>query len=107
VYEWVHRFIAREMIDPTPVLATLVDRGMRPRLDHLASIVGALLRLPPDHPKVMASVMSVHSQILLFRSNPITQRLRARSKSAPPSPAEIAAHITAFSLAGVRAIGVV
>jgi AcrR family transcriptional regulator len=105
--EWVHRFIAREMIDPTPVLATLVDRGMRPRLDHLASIVGALLRLPPDHPKVMASVMSVHSQILLFRSNPITQRLRARSKSAPPSPAEIAAHITAFSLAGVRAIGVV
>jgi AcrR family transcriptional regulator len=107
VYEWVHRFIAREMIDPTPVLATLVDRGMRPRLDHLASIVGALLRLPPDHPKVMASVTSVHSQILLFRSNPITQRLRARSKSAPPSPADIAAHIVAFSLAGIRAIGAV
>ncbi len=105
VHEWVHRFIAREMIDPTPALASLVDRGMRPRLDQLASIVAALLRLPPDHPQVIASVMSVHSQILLFRSNPITQRLRARSKTAPWTPAEIAAHITTFSLAGVRAVG--
>ena len=104
VQEWVHRFIAREMTDPTPALATLVDRGMRPRLDRLASIVSTLLELPPDHPKVVASAMSVHSQILLFRTNPITQRLRARSKTPPPSPAEIAAHITVFSLAGIRAI---
>lgn len=105
VHEWVHRFIAREMADPTPALMSLVDRGMRPRLDHLASIVSALLQLPPDHPRVVASVMSVHSQILLFRSNPITQRLRAKSKVPQWTPAEIAAHITAFSLAGVRGVG--
>lgn len=105
MHEWVHRFIAREMTDPTPALTSLVDRGMRPRLDHLASIVSALLHLPPDHPQVVASVMSVHSQILLFRSNPITQRLRAKSRVPQWSPAEIAAHITTFSLAGVRAVG--
>jgi AcrR family transcriptional regulator len=103
-HEWVHRFIAREMIDPTPALSSLVDRGMRPRLDHLAEIIGGLLNLPPDHPQVVACVTSVHAQILLFRSNPITQRLRAKTKTAPASPAEIAAHIATFSLAGIRAV---
>jgi len=103
-HDWVHRFISREMVDPTPALASLVDRGMRPRLELLASIVSELTGRPPDDPDVLACVMSVHAQILLFKSNPITDRLRTKTKTAPPSTAEIANHIMTFSLGGIRGI---
>ncbi len=102
--DWLQRFIAREMADPTPALASLIDRGLRPRLDHLARIVGQLLDLPPGDMRVFECVTSVHSQILMFRANPVTDRLRSRAKAAPRSAADIVEHITAFSLAGIGAL---
>ncbi len=104
-HEWLQRFIAREMADPTPALASLVDRGLKPRLEYLGRIVGDVLELPADDPRVLECVTSVHAQILMFRDNPIAQRLRTRAKLPPPTPEEIAEHITAFSLAGIRAVG--
>jgi len=103
-HEWLQRFIAREMADPTPALASLVDRGLRPRLEHLGRIIGEILQLPPDDPRVLECVTSTHAQILMFRDNPITHRLRVRAKLRAPTPEEIADHITTFSLAGIRAI---
>jgi AcrR family transcriptional regulator len=103
-HEWLQRFITREMADPTPALASLVDRGLKPRLEYLGRIIGEMLTLPPDHPQVLECVTSVHAQILLFRDNPITQRLRSRARLRAPTPEEIAQHITAFSLAGIRAV---
>jgi AcrR family transcriptional regulator len=103
-HEWLQRFIAREMADPTPALASLVDRGVRPRLEHLGRIVAEMLRLPPDDPVVLDCVTSIHAQFLMFRNNPIAQRLRARAKTPATSPEDVAAHITMFSLAGIRAI---
>ena len=103
-HEWLQRFIAREMADPTPALASLVDRGLRPRLEHLGRIVGEMLQVPPDDPRVLECVTSVHAQILMFRDNPITQRLRTRAKLRAPTPEEIADHIAKFSLAGIRAV---
>src|SRR5215471_386065 len=79
-HEWLQRFIAREMADPTPALASLIDRGLKPRLEYLGCIVGEMLNLPPDHPHVLECVTSIHAQILIFRDNPIAQRLRSRSK---------------------------
>jgi AcrR family transcriptional regulator len=104
-HEWLQRFIAREMADPTPALASLVDRGLRPRLEHLGRIIAEMLQVPEDDPRVLECVTSTHAQILMFRDNPITHRLRARAKLRAPTPEEIADHITAFSLAGVRAVG--
>ena len=103
-HEWLQRFIAREMADPTPALASLVDRGLRPRLDHLGRIIAEILELPTDDPRVLECVTSTHAQILMFRDNPITHRLRARAKLRAATPEEIADHITTFSLAGIRAI---
>jgi AcrR family transcriptional regulator len=104
-HEWLQRFIAREMADPTPALSSLVDRGLKPRLEYLGRIIGEMLDLPPDNPRVLECVTSVHAQILMFRDNPITQRLRSRAKARNPTPEQIAEHITAFSLAGIRALG--
>ncbi|HUL71648.1 MAG TPA: CerR family C-terminal domain-containing protein [Vicinamibacterales bacterium] len=103
-HDWLQHLISHEMVDPTPALSTLIDRGLRPRLDYLGRIVGEMLQLPADHPRVVECVTSIHAQILLFRPNPISDRLRARAKAGAASPAEIANHITAFSLAGIRAI---
>ena len=103
-HEWLQRFIAREMADPTPALASLVDRGLRPRLEHLGRIIAEILELPTDDPRVLECVTSTHAQILMFRDNPITHRLRARAKLRAATPEEIADHITTFSLAGIRAI---
>ena len=103
-HEWLQRFIAREMADPTPALASLVDRGLRPRLEHLGRIIAEILELPTDDPRVLECVTSTHAQILMFRDNPITHRLRARAKLRAATPEEIADHITMFSLAGIRAI---
>jgi TetR/AcrR family transcriptional regulator, regulator of cefoperazone and chloramphenicol sensitivity len=104
-HEWLQRFIAREMADPTPALASLVDRGLRPRLEHLGRIIAEMLQVPEDDPRVLECVTSTHAQILMFRDNPITHRLRARAKLRAATPEEIAEHITAFSLAGIRAVG--
>jgi AcrR family transcriptional regulator len=103
-HEWLQRFIAREMADPTPALASLVDRGLRPRLEHLGRIIAEILGWPTDDPRVLECVTSTHAQILMFRDNPITHRLRARAKLRAATPEEIADHITMFSLAGIRAI---
>ena len=103
-HEWLQRFIAREMADPTPALASLVDQGLRPRLEYLGRIIAEILELPTDDPRVLECVTSTHAQILMFRDNPITHRLRARAKLRAATPEEIADHITMFSLAGIRAI---
>ena len=103
-HEWLQRFVAREMADPTPALASFVDRGMKPRLDQLGIIIGDILQLPPTDPQVIECVTSVHAQMLMFRTNPITERLRPSGKVAARSAADIADHITAFSLAGIHAI---
>ncbi|HKV99630.1 MAG TPA: CerR family C-terminal domain-containing protein [Vicinamibacterales bacterium] len=103
-HEWLQRFIAREMADPTPALASLVDRGLRPRLEHLGRIIAEMLEVPEDDPRVLECVTSTHAQILMFRDNPIAHRLRARAKLRAPTPEEIADHITTFSLAGIRAV---
>jgi AcrR family transcriptional regulator len=103
-HEWLHRFIAREMAEPTPVLSSFVDRGLRPRFEHLEHIVAGLLQLPPDHPRVVECAMSVLAQIMMFRSNPVTERMRARARTPAPTPQAIAAHIKVFSLAGIHAL---
>jgi AcrR family transcriptional regulator len=101
---WLQQLVAREMIDPTPALAALIARGLRPRLDYLGRIVADMLRLPAEDPRVTECVTSIHAQIVMFRPNPINDRLHARTKAAPAPAEEIADHITAFSLAGIRAI---
>ncbi len=103
-HQWLHRFIAREMAEPTPVLSSFIDRGLRPRFEHLERIVADLLRLPPGHPRVVECAMSVLAQIMMFRSNPVTERMRARARTPAPTPQAIAAHIKMFSLAGIRAV---
>src|SRR6202162_1434660 len=54
--DWIHRLINREIADPTPALDTLVDHGLRPRLEYLSNIVAEMLDCPAQDPRVMRCV---------------------------------------------------
>ena len=43
---WIARLINREMADPTPAFDTLVEQGVRPRIDDLSAIVAEMLGCP-------------------------------------------------------------
>jgi len=101
---WISRLIYREMNDPTPAFDTLVEQGIRPRLEDLTAIVAEMLALPPDHPRVVQCVTSVHAQWILFVPNSVASRLRPKTHVRHDDAVQIAAHIAEFSLAGIRAV---
>jgi AcrR family transcriptional regulator len=101
---WIHPFIMREMADPSPALTALVDRGLRPRIEFLCDIVGAMLQLPSSDARVQYAVASIQAQILSFRPNPLAERVQRSMKMAPLSVERVVEHVTAFSVAGVRGL---
>lgn len=101
---WIHRLINREIADPTPALDALVDQGLRPRIDYLCRIVSELLGCPPGDPRVMRSVASLQSQSVAYLPNPLASRLGVKSRLTPDEIDDVARHIAAFSLAGIRAV---
>jgi TetR/AcrR family transcriptional regulator, regulator of cefoperazone and chloramphenicol sensitivity len=102
--EAVHRLITREMNDPTPALDTLVEQGVRPRVEYLSGVIARMLDCDPRDERVIRCVASVQAQAVAYFPNPIAARMGFAFK---PTPAEIdkaARHIAVFSIAGVRAI---
>jgi AcrR family transcriptional regulator len=100
---WLHQLINREMADPTVLVSTLIDDGMRPRLEFLSRIVGALTGRPADDASVMMCVCSIHSQIVMFRPSPISDEIRSRFNLPQFTADLVADHITKFTLAGLDA----
>jgi len=100
---WVHQLINREMSDPTPVMSTLVDRGLRPRLELLGGIIAELLDLPATDERVLLCVSGIHAQVIMLRPSPIGARLQEQFKLRALTPELVADHVAAFSIAGLTA----
>jgi AcrR family transcriptional regulator len=101
----VHKLINREMNDPTPALDTLIEQGVRPRVEYLSGLIAALIDGEPTDQAVLRCVASVQAQTLSYLPNPIAGRLGLVNKPTPANLDGIAAHIAEFSLAGVHAVG--
>ena len=101
----VHKLLQREMQDPTPAFDTLVEQGVRPRVEYLAALIGAIMDAPPADQRVLRCVASIQSQTMSYLPNPIAARLGFVNKPTAANLAEIAEHIAAFSLAGIHAVG--
>jgi len=100
---WIHQLISREMNDPTPALDIIVAEAIQPRIAYLSALLAELLRCPPDDARVSNCLASIWGQWLVFMPDKSRDRLWPRGRG----PAEIEAiveHITAFSLAGIRAM---
>jgi AcrR family transcriptional regulator len=98
----VHRLIQREMGDPTPALEQLVEEGVRPRFQYLGELVAEILGCPPSDPRVLRCVSSIQAQALAVVPNAIAARLGLAPAQADAEA--MAAHITAFSLVGMRGL---
>jgi AcrR family transcriptional regulator len=101
----VHKLINREMTDPTPALDTLVEQGVRPRVEYLSSLIAEIIGCAGTDQRVLRCVASVQSQTLSYLPNPIAARLGFANKPTAANLRDIADHITEFSLAGIHAVG--
>jgi len=101
---WIHRLMNRELEAPTPELDRVVDQGIRPRVAYLSGLVAELMGCPVTDPRVGRSVASIQGQFLIYARNPILSRLVPRWRPTPAALAELADHISEFSLAGVRGL---
>ena len=104
-HDTVHRLINREMSDPTPALDALVEQGVRPRIEYLSGLIAGMTGYAPTDQWVLRCVASIQAQSIAYLPNPIAARLGLTFKPTRAHLDEVAAHITTFSLAGVRAIG--
>ena len=80
---WVHRLISREMAEPTAALDEIVNRAIRPRIRYVASI---------------------QAQCTMSLPHPIRDRVAPRPAWTAAEVDALAAHVVAFSLAGIRAL---
>lgn len=103
-HSWLHRLITREMNDPTPALDTLVEQGVRPRVEYLSGLIAEMMECDRTDPRVLRCVASIQTQPIAYLSNPIAARLGFAFKATPAQLDEVARHIADFSVAGVRAI---
>lgn len=100
----VHRLVTREMMDPTPALDTIIEQGVRPRMEYLSDVIADLIGCDSTDPRVGRSVASVWTQSAAYVANPIAERLGGPIAPTPTDVDAIARHITDFSIAGIRAI---
>lgn len=101
---WVRGIIFREIADPTPALDEIVNRGIRPRIEYVGSIVAELLGCPVTDPRVLPCTGSVQSQLMLTMKSPIAAKLRPDAPPDQPDVEQIVDHITRFSLGGIAAM---
>jgi TetR/AcrR family transcriptional regulator, regulator of cefoperazone and chloramphenicol sensitivity len=100
---WIHQLMMHEMQDPTPALDVVVDGVIKPRLAYLASVIARLLGCKTGDRRVLMCVSSVQAQCMIaISNNPIGEKLGIPALTPEHLPA-VAAHITAFSIAGIRA----
>ncbi len=97
------RIIARELADPTPLLDQIVAEAVVPLYDFFHGVLREIAG--PDLPEAVLRrcVLSVVAQCFHYRhSAPVLQRVYPDMHHTAEDIEQIAAHITQFSLAGLR-----
>jgi hypothetical protein len=102
----MEKLIARELMDPTPALDLIVEKGIKPTSQRMGAMVAELLGTSLDDARVWQCFLSIQAQCLFYKSGkPITVRMSPPGfKYTPEIIDGLARHIADFSLAGIRAI---
>ncbi|MFT3686833.1 MAG: CerR family C-terminal domain-containing protein [Phycisphaerales bacterium] len=102
---WMSQMITREMTAPTEAFHDLVQSHMRPQIDTLRRIIHELTGLPEGDVRVQRCAASVIAQCVNYKLCAAAHKVLSPLQTYdPPGKAALAAHITAFSLAGIAAI---
>ena len=99
---WHAKLIAREMVDPTDALDTVVDEMIRPAFGVLARAVADLLgERSTRSERVKLVCHGVIGQCMVYRHCMPVLRLLGTQPAAGTTASDLADHIAAFSLAAI------
>ena len=102
---WLGKLMAREMIEPTDALDTLVEAFIMPMAQKLGGIVRELLGAAGTDELVHRCQISIIGQCLHYRnSRPVIERLFPEQQYTPEDITRMAGHITRFSLSALRGL---
>jgi TetR/AcrR family transcriptional regulator, regulator of cefoperazone and chloramphenicol sensitivity len=103
---WMEKLLARELMDPTPALDLIVEKGIKPTSQRMGAMVAELLGTSLDDARVWQCFMSIQAQCLFYKTGkPISVRMSPPGFKYTPEIIDVLArHIAEFSLAGIRAI---
>lgn len=97
------RLILREMVEPTDALDVAVAEEVRPMSGYLMEVIREFLGPRADDDRTRLCGMSVVSQVLFYNHcRPMVVRLFPELKFDSKAIEELADHITAFSVAGLK-----
>jgi AcrR family transcriptional regulator len=100
---WQGKLMSREMAEPTAALDLIVEEQIRPNFQFVFEAVGDILGPAATPAHIRPCVASVVGQCLFyFFGRHVFERLNPDLKLGPHMIDSIAAHITSFTLAGLR-----
>jgi AcrR family transcriptional regulator len=100
------QLMAREMVEPTAAIESIIADTINPMVDLLHGIVREIGGGRLSEPQVRDAAMSVIGQCCFYRhSRAVLERMFGPDLYTDAGLDGIAGHITAFSLAGIRAMG--
>lgn len=102
---WHGKLMAREMIDPTPALDSIVKESVVPLLKMLHDTIREILGPGVDESKVHFAARSIIGQCLYYtHSRPVIERMEPGFDYSPAGIQKIAEHVAEFSLAALKQI---
>lgn len=102
---WHSRLVMREMVDPTPELANLVDRFFRPMHDAIGRVVAELLGPAATRERVQMTIRSIVGQTVFYKHCRGAAGLLMPEQGFGPAEIDaLAEHIAEFSLGAIAAL---
>jgi TetR/AcrR family transcriptional regulator, regulator of cefoperazone and chloramphenicol sensitivity len=99
------RLLAHEMVEPTPALALVVEKGARPVEEILRAIIAEMLGQAADAALIRDCAESVMAQCASYHhSKAILQKLHGLDVHDPATIEHVADHVFRFSLGGIQAL---
>jgi AcrR family transcriptional regulator len=102
---WPMQVVGRETLNPSPAFVILKDRKIRPRMLLLKGVLAEIMQLPPSHPAVERSCVSVMAPcwVLLLGHRWQLKRAFPKFGYSPQDAAAISQHLVQFTLGGLAA----
>ncbi len=102
---WIEKIMAREMMEPTPALDLIIEKGIKPAGERLNQLVSEVLGLPASDPRVLMSAGTIQGLCIWYRSSrTVAERMVPGLRYTPEVIDGIADFVANFSLAGMRAL---
>ena len=100
---WHAKIIAREMVEPTRALDSLLEEVARPLHEELAGIVRQLLGSDPNDDEVRLCALSIMGQCVYYHhARTVLTRLYPAQSFDTDNVARLVSHISEFSMAALR-----